>query len=34
MWADAIAEEMKNVLVAFDPSNDGMQPPNGYQFVR
>ncbi len=34
MWADAIAKEMKNVQVAFDPLQDGMQPPIGYQFVR
>ncbi len=33
-WADAITKEMKNVQVAFDPLEDGAQPPNGYQFVR
>ncbi len=33
MWADAIAKEMKNVQVAFDPLQDGVQPPTGYQFV-
>ncbi len=30
MWADAIAKEMKNVQVAFDPLEAGVQPPNGY----
>ncbi len=34
MWANAIAKEMKNVQVAFDPLEDGMQQLNGYQFVR
>ncbi len=34
MWADAIAKEMKNVLVAFDPLEDDAQPPNGYKFVQ
>ncbi len=34
MWADAIAKEMKNVRVAFDPLENGVQPPSGYQFVR
>ncbi len=34
MWADAIAKEMKNVGVAFNPLDNGMQPPNGYQFVQ
>ncbi len=33
-WADAIAKEMTNVQVAFDPLQDGIQPPNGYQFVQ
>ncbi len=28
MWADAIAKEMKNVQVAFNPLQDGMEPPN------
>ncbi len=32
-WEDAIAKEMKNVQVAFDPLQDGAQPPTGYQFV-
>ncbi len=34
MWADAIAKEMKNVQVAFDPLQDEVQLPTGYQFVR
>ncbi len=29
MWADAIAKDMKNVQVAFDPIENGVQPPNG-----
>ncbi len=33
MWADAIAMELKNVKVAFNPLENGLQPPNGYQFV-
>ncbi len=33
MWADAIAKEMKNVQVAFDPLDNNVQPTNGYQFV-
>ncbi len=32
-WADAIAKEMKNVQVAFNPLQDIIQPPTGYQFV-
>ncbi len=34
MWADAIAKEMKNVQVAFNPLQDGVQLPTGYQFVQ
>ncbi len=34
MWADAVAKEMKNVQVAFDPLENGSQPPSGYQFVQ
>ncbi len=34
MWADAIAKEMKNVQVAFDSLEDGVQPPSRYLFVR
>ncbi len=34
MWADAIAKEMNNVQVAFNPLDDSIQPPTGYQFVR
>ncbi len=33
LWADAIAKEMKNVWVAFEPIEYDAQPPNGYQFV-
>ncbi len=33
MWADAIAKEMKNVRVAFNPLQDDIQLPTGYQFV-
>ncbi len=34
MWADAIAKEMKNVRVAFDPLEAGVQLLHGYQFVQ
>ncbi len=34
MWADAIAKEMKNVRVAFDPPEDGVQPLSGSQFFQ
>ncbi len=33
MLANAIAKELKNVRVAFDPLEEGMQPPSRYQFV-
>eukprot|EP00804_Cyclotella_cryptica_P014742 CCRYP_021053-RA/>CCRYP_021053-RA protein AED:0.33 eAED:0.33 QI:0/0/0/1/0.33/0.25/4/0/339 len=33
-WADAIAEEMKNVRVAFKILDDGERPPPGFQFIR
>ncbi len=34
MGANALAKEMKNFQVSFDPLDDGIQPPNGYQFIR
>ena len=33
LWRDAIAKEMKNVKVAFEPLEDGKDPPIGYQFM-
>ena len=33
LWRDAIAKEMKNVKVAFEPLEEGKDPPIGYQFM-